>query len=100
MDARITAEVFAVWTGGHPASIIDVSYRGAVAAGLPRNKLPGLASVDGVGCRTVPAAGFLIVAAHCNDSIVVINGEAKKPGGRLATGTGSVFDGPGMAQRG
>src|SRR2546430_7040319 len=31
MDARITAEVFAVWTGGHPASIIDVSYRGAVA---------------------------------------------------------------------
>jgi len=45
---RNHADVFAVWSDGHPPPIIDVATADAVAAGLLRRKLPGLAFVAGI----------------------------------------------------
>src|SRR5438552_8297288 len=95
VSAGVIGEVFAAGSDGHPPPIIDMSHSGAVAAGLLRSELPGFASINGMGGHAVRAAGFLVIAAHCHNSIIVTNGKRKDPGGSLATCNGGFCGSPG-----
>jgi len=84
VDAEITADVFAVWSDGHPPPIIDVGHSGAVAAGLLRGKLPGLAFVAGIRGDGGRARVILIVAANCNDFLFISASDGKDSRGGVA----------------
>src|SRR5260370_32330346 len=95
VSAIVIGEIFAIGPDGPPISIIDVSHSGAVAAGLPRGEMPGLAFIERIGGHAIPPAGVLVVAAQGHDSIVVTKCKGKDPGGGFATANGSFRDGPG-----
>src|SRR5882762_2791920 len=46
VSAEITAEVFAVWSGGYRSAVAHINDGRWVAAGLLRGELPGLAFVE------------------------------------------------------
>src|SRR5438445_10626942 len=95
VGAGVIGEVFTAGSDGHPPPIIDMSHSGAVPAGLLRSELPGFASINGMGGHAVRAAGFLVIAAHCHNLIIVTNGKRKDPGGSLATYNGGFCVSPG-----
>src|ERR1700686_4752133 len=98
VDAEITADVFAVWSDGHPPPIIEVSHSGAVAAGLLRGELPGLAFVEGIGSNAGRALGILIIAPDNNDGLFVRANNGEDSRGGVAVGDGCFRDAPGASR--
>src|SRR6267143_2216593 len=98
VNAEITADVFAVWSDGHPPPIIDVGHSGAVAAGLLRGKLPGLAFVAGIRGDAGRARVILIVAANSNDFLFISASDGENSRGSVAVGHRCFHDGPGASR--
>src|SRR5882762_1573301 len=98
VDAEITADVFAVWSDGHPPPIIDVGHSGAVAAGLLRGKSPGLAFVAGIRGDAGRARVIQIVAANSNDFLFIPAREGENSRGGVAMGHRCFRDGPGASR--
>src|SRR5229473_2846373 len=95
VDAEITADVFAVWSDGHPPPIIDVSHSGAVAAGLLCRESPGLAFVEGIHSHAGRSLGILIIASDGNDGLFVRANDGEDSRGGVAVGDGCFRNSPG-----
>ncbi len=98
VDAEITADVFAVWSDGHPPPIIDVGHSGAVAAGLLRGKLPGFAFVAGIRGDAGRARVILIITANSNDFPFIPARDGENSRGGVAVDDGCFRDGPGASR--
>ena len=98
VDAKITGDVFAVGSDGHPLPIIDVVHSGAVAAGLLRRKLPGLAFVAGIRGDAGRARVILLITANSNDFLFIPASDGENSRGGVAVAERCFRDGPGASR--
>jgi len=74
-----------------------VSHSGAVAAGLLRGEVPGLAFVEGIRSNAGRALGILIIAPDNSDGLFVRENDGEDSRGGVAVGDGCFRDAPGAS---